>query len=278
MSKRLLLNLLLVVVLSLLIGLAFLNPRETVKPLAFSKLEFNTVDSIIIEHKQQRTAIKKSGEVWQITEPFLAEADEFRIQAMLNILAESNATHYDIAEADYEKFSLNPPLATLTLNQQRFLFGSTSAVNNQRYVLTNNKLFLISDTHFALISSGFKNIIRRQLFASNTKFTAIDFDDTHLSKNDKGSWQSNHAEQSPDDIQKFITNWQHIQAFAVTDASKPFNGTRVSFRTTDDQVIRRIIRQTDVNTIVINPETELVYQLDSSAFDSLTKLSSSEQP
>jgi len=278
MSKRLLLNLLLVLVLSILIGLAFFSPRETVAPSAFSQLEYNMVDSIIIEHKQQRTSIKKSVDGWQITEPFLVEADEFRIQAILNILSESAATHYDITAADYKKFSLNPPLATLTLNQQRFLFGATSPVNDQRYVLTNNKLFLISDTHFALISSGFKNIIRRQLFASNTKFLAIDFDNTHLSINDKGGWQSNHAGQSSDDIQKFITNWQHIQAFAVTDASKPFNGTSVSFKTSDNLIIKRIIKQTDINTIVINPETELAYQLDSTAFDSLTKISRSGQP
>jgi len=278
MSKRLLLNLLLVVVLSLLIGLAFLNPRETVKPSVFSQLEFNTVDSITIEHKQQRTRIKKFGDSWQITEPFLVETDEFRIQAILNILSENNATHYEITEADYKKFSLNPPLATLTLNQQQFLFGSTSPVNNQRYVLTNNKLFLVSDTHYALISSGFKNIIRRQLFPSNTKFSSIDFNNTHLSINEKGGWQSNHANQSSDDIQKFITNWQHIQAFAVTDASKPYSGTRISFKTTDNQIIKRIIRQTDINTIVINPETKLVYQLDTTAFDSLTKLASSGQP
>jgi len=278
MSKRLLLNLLLVAVLGILIGLAFLNPRESAKPSAFSLLKFNKVDSIIIEHRQQRTSIKKTANGWQITEPFTVEADEFRIQAILNILSERADTHYDITEADYKKFSLEPPLAILTLNQQRFLFGSTSAVNNQRYVLTNNKLFLISDTHFALISSGFKNIIRRQLFASKTKFTAIDFDNTHLSLNEKGGWQSNHSAQNSDQIQKFITNWRHIQAFAVTNADKPFNGTSVSFRTIDNQIIKRIIKKTDINTIVINPDTALAYQLDSSAFDSLTKITSPTPP
>jgi Domain of unknown function (DUF4340) len=270
-SSRVLLNLGLIVLLGALISFAVINSSEEKQPSAFSSLKKSDISSIQIEHRETITEIIKSGNIWNIQKPLAVEADEFRIHSILSILSAASNNYYEIDKADYKKFSLDTPLTTLTLNHQKFLFGSTSSVNNKRYVLTNNKLFLIDDTIYPLVASGFKNIMRRQLFSSNVNLTKIRFNDINVYKNSKQGWESENQEISSDVLKKFVDNWKYIQSYAVTDAAAPYSGTKVFFTVDNGKITELLIQQTDVNTTVINPKLGLSYQFDSSAFESLTQ-------
>ena len=271
LSSRLLLNLGLVILLALLASLALFNSNEEKSESPFSLLKKNDITSIQINHKETNTQILKSGNIWNITKPVAAEADEFRIHAILAILTSADNNFYDIEKSDYSKFSLSPPFATLTLNKQTFLFGSTSSVNNKRYVLTNNKLFLLDDTFYPLIASGYKNIMRRQLFASNTKLREIKFNKIKVFQNEKSGWQSENQNISSDDLKRFVDNWLFIQAYAITSAQQPYTGTEVIFKTVDNNIFKFLIQKDDMNTTIINPVSGLSYQFDITAFESLTQ-------
>lgn len=270
-SSRLLLNLALVIFLAALISLALIINNKEKPASVFSQLNKKDISTVLIEHNNIITQIDNSANTWRITKPVTVEADDFRIQAILNLLNEPVNTYYDIEPSDYKKFSLDPALANLKLGQQEFLFGSTSAVNNMRYVLTNNKLFLVEDTFYPLITAGYKNLMRRYLFDSHTEFTDIRFNDTHVYQNNKASWQADKLQTSADDLKRYVDNWKYIQAYAVTAATAPYSGIKVTFTTAENKVIVRFLQKTDINTVVINPQTGLSYQFDISAFESLTK-------
>lgn len=268
-SSRLLLNIGLVVFLGALISLVLFSNSDEIKSSAFSSLKKSDVNLIQIKHRDTETKISKLGDTWNINKPIHAEADEFRIYSILSILSAASNDYYDIEKTNYKKFALDKPLATLTLNQQNFLFGSTSSVNNKRYVLTNNKLFLIDDTIYPLIASGFKNIMSRKLFPGHINLSEISFDNVRVFQNEKHSWASNDLVTSSDDLKKYVDNWKHIQAYAVSDASVPYTGTKVTFKIASNKSIELFLQKTDVNTVVINPDLGLSYQFDNSAFDSL---------
>lgn len=270
-SSRVWLNLGLIVLLGALISFAVINSSEEEQSSAFSSLKKSDIYSIQIEHKKVVTRIIKSGDTWSIQTPLAVEADEFRIYSILSILSAADNSYYEIDKADYKKFSLDTPLATLTLNQQKFLFGSTSSVNNKRYVLANNKLFLIDDTIYPLVTSGVKNIMSRKLFSSNVNLTKIRFNDINIYKNDKQSWESDNQKVSSDDLKKFVDNWKYIQSYAVTNAATPYSGTSIFFTIDNNKTTELLIQKTGVNTTVINPKLGISYQFDSSAFESLTR-------
>lgn len=270
-SSRLLLNLGLVVFLGLLISLALFNNSEEINASSFSSLKKPDVHLIQVKHNETSIKISKLGDTWNIKEPIHAEADDFRIHSILSILFLADNDYYDIDKTDYKKFSLDKPLVTLTLNQQEFSFGSTSSVNNKRYVLTNKKLFLIDDTIYPLIASGFKNIMSRKLFPSHINLSEISFDNVRVFQNEKLSWTSSDLMISSDELKKFVDNWKHIQAYAVSNATVPYTGTKVTFKTESNKSIVLFLQKTDVNTVVINPDLGLSYQFDNSAFDSLIK-------
>ena len=270
-SSRLLLNFGLVIFLGLLISLALFNGSEEINTSAFSSLKKTDVNIIQIKRNEKNIKIFQPGSSWNIKEPIHVEADNFRIHSILSILSAADNDYYDINKTDYEKFSLDKPLATLTLNQQEFLFGSTSSVNNKRYVLTNKKLFLIDDTIYPLIASGFKNIMSRKLFSSHVNLSEISFDSVRVYQNKKHSWTSDDLTTSSDELKKFVDNWKHIQAYAVSNAPTPYTGTKVTFKTESKKTIVLFLQKTDINTVVINPDLGLSYQFDNSAFDSLIK-------
>ncbi|MDH5517919.1 MAG: DUF4340 domain-containing protein [Gammaproteobacteria bacterium] len=269
-TSRLLLNLGLLMLLIILIATALISQQPSVSESAFSALKINDVTQIEIDYNQQITALTKTQEQWHITQPLSVQADTFRLQALLNILTIKEPLQYQIAEADYKKYSLQPPLATVRLNQQAFYFGSTSPVNGKRYVLTRQKLFLIDDTFFPLFTSGYKNLMRRQLFPDNTTLQSIKIGKQLVSQNAQGSWQAADKAISPDHLKQFVDNWLHIQAFAVSKASKPYKGSEVILKTGDNKTLRRFIHKRQANTLVINPELGLSYQLDIKAYESLS--------
>lgn len=271
-SSRLILNLGLLALLATLITTALIStqPSETVS--AFSSLNINEVSSVEIKYNKNTTQLNKQQGTWIINLPLSVEADTFRMQAILNILSLKDPLHYEIEAKDYKKYSLQPALASIKLNQQLFYFGSTSPVNGKRYVLTNQKLFLIDDTYFPLVTSGYKNLMRRQLFHSNTRIHNITIDHKKVFQNGQGSWQSSNKTTSADHLKQFVDNWLHIQAYAVSQATPPYNGTVVIFKTGENKTLKRIIHKTDVNTVVINPELGLSYQFDIKAYESLTSI------
>lgn len=266
-SSRITLNIALILALLGLVTLAVISARQDQPDNLLSPLKINQVNSIKIEHNKTVTSLNKENNIWTIKQPLNIEADDFRVHAILNILKSGNEKPYTIDKSDLKKFSLDPALASLTLNQQEILFGTTAAVNDKRYIYTNEKLFLIEDQFYPLITAGYKNLMRRQLFPANSKINDIRFNNTHLYLKPNGSWTSKKGTESADDLKRYIDNWQHIQAYAVTKSSPPFTGTNITV-ITDTKTYQLLLTKSD-NTSIINPELGLSYQFDITAYEAL---------
>jgi len=271
-SSRLLLNLGLFLGIIVLALVAYSISQEPEKSSVFSQLSISDITEIKIEHQSKIITLEKDNKNWLITQPIKIEADEFRIQSILNILPSGTDKFYTVDKTDLKKYSLDPPAATLQLNKQLFLFGTTSAIEQKRYILTNNKLFLIDDTFLPLITSGYKNLMRRQLFPVDTNISEVRINEQRIYKNENGSWISETNNFSSDDLKRYIDNWQHIQAYAVSSASPPYSGNRVVIKTSNGE-FTFMLQKTEHNTQVTNPALGLSYQFDISAFDSLSDVS-----
>lgn len=271
-SSRLLLNLGLFLGIIILALVAYTISQEPEKSTSFSSLNISDITEIKIQHHNKTITLEKNNLNWVISQPLRIEADDFRIQSILNILFSGSEKFYTVDKTDLKKYELDPPAATLQLNNQIFLFGTTSAIEKKRYILTNNKLFLIDDTFLPLITSGYKNLMRRQLFPANTKISEVRINNQRIYKNENGSWISDHGDISADDLKRYIDNWQHIQAYAVSSASPPYSGIHVELGTSHGD-FTFLLQKTEHNTQVTNPARGLSYQFDISAFDPLSDVS-----
>lgn len=267
-SSRILLNISLAIVIAALSVAVYLSSENKETTPKISQLTPASIHSIRIEYNQQITELTRQDGQWEIIKPVAVDADEFRTKAIINIASAGSQTAYQIEKTDLKKYSLDPPKATLSLNQQTFLFGTVSPVNNKRYVYSNEKLFLIDDTFYPLITSGFKNLMRRQLFPADEKISEIRFDKSRIYKNKNGSWISDQYPISADDLKRYVDNWTHIQAYAVQNATPPYSGKKFEIKS-DKRTMVLYLQDTGTNTVVINPELNLAYQFDIRASKSL---------
>lgn len=88
-----------------------------------------------------------------------AELDPQRLRNVLNILNESVAQEYPATDLDLKEFRLDPPEAVLRLDDHAFHFGANEPLSRRRYVLYMDKLYLLPDTHYPLLSRGLGNLI-----------------------------------------------------------------------------------------------------------------------
>jgi hypothetical protein len=89
------------------------------------------------------------------------ELDPSRLRNLINILNESVTQSYAAEELDLKEFGLQSPPVVLKLDDHVFHFGATEPLSRRRYVLYEGRLYLLTDTHYPLLSRGLGNLLRQ---------------------------------------------------------------------------------------------------------------------
>lgn len=136
--------------LVLVVGLAaviFWKPPPSTEPPSWrlSTLQPGAVRHVRVLRGDSEITLERAAGGWRITAPAPYAghaADEARVQPLLAILG---ATSSDVMGAvELKRFELDPPQAVLEADGQRFEFGMINEMLRGQYVLTRNRVFLIS--------------------------------------------------------------------------------------------------------------------------------------
>ncbi len=138
----------------------WLAPEPDAGSRPFAHINAETLTRIeIIVPRQPPALLQRRDGIWHAVEP-AAELDAQRLRNLLNLLHESAGPGYEIANLDPREFGLEPAAATLKLDEHSFQFGAREALSGRRYVLYGGKLYLMSDTHYPLLSRGIGNLLK----------------------------------------------------------------------------------------------------------------------
>lgn len=160
--RRLYINLGLAAGLLLLAAVARLAPEPRATYFTpFAHIDPDTVSRIEILVPQQPPVLLQRQDGWIASAPPGAALDPQRLRNLLNILNESVTQAYSAAELDLKEFGLDPPAAVLKLDGYTFEFGAGEPLSGRRYVLHENKLYLLTDTHYPLLSRGIGNLLQQ---------------------------------------------------------------------------------------------------------------------
>ena len=88
---------------------------------------------------------------WRLTHPRQAQAETRRVQQLLAI-ARAPVQQEFPAGPELVRYGLEKPAAVLQLNQLRLLFGDRDLGQNNRYVLVDQRIRVIDDVYFNLLS------------------------------------------------------------------------------------------------------------------------------
>ena len=180
-----------------------------------SPLATTDVDSIQILKKDKTILLKKTNDIWNMTQPIAIKANQFRIGSLLQLLTTNNYVKYAIEDLDLKLYGLDQPRLSVLINDLKFYFGVANPINSKRYILFNNSMYLIDDVFYPLINSQLGTLIDQSLLPDDIAITRIQLPELTLEKSDTGLWRSN-SQASADDIVKTLTTGKQRRRSACT--------------------------------------------------------------
>ena len=203
MSKRLWLNLILLVVGAVLVYFVAYSPVQTLKkgqqnPNSLFSIAPYQADHILIEHKDKPAiAFKKINDQWRLIKPGVAPVNSERIKHLLTILREPVIASYDPKGKDLTSFGLSPSKINLTINSEEATFGSTNPITLNRYILKNNKIFTIKEIVYGVLGTSVTSFLTHRLLPEQVTVEVKSMPDMFAQK-DSSFWQQLEAQNIAD--------------------------------------------------------------------------------
>jgi hypothetical protein len=178
------------------------------------------------------------------------------------------------------KYKLDKPRTTIRFgddtNDTLFEFGSANPINRLRYVKVGDRIHLIDDNFYPLVSSQIGTLISQTLLPGSDTITALRLTDISLVRSDEGKWQvtPENSELSTDAINAVVDEWQHAQAFGVHDYLQREQLGKVSVTTRSNgigQTVDFVITDIDPWLIIARPELGIEYHFDAEFYDRLLR-------
>jgi hypothetical protein len=280
MSTRTLLNLILLLAALGLALVAYFKPG--VKPVDASLpiitgLAPEQAGSIALErlNRDPLKFSKRDGRWFLLADNRELPAADFQVRALLRLLEATATRHYPAGSLDLASLGLNPPQARVVMDDVDFRFGTTDALENQRYVQVADTVYLIDDQYQHLLNADWSNFVSRQLLEGRGAITRLELPDMTLTYSDDGHWRLDPAKEGvgADALQTLVENWQNATALLTRRYEEGAAGETITLHTrgSDEPLVLRILSRTP-DLVLVRPDWGIQYQLPGSEADSLFTL------
>ena len=272
MQSRLLLNIML---LALVIALSMIAYRSTDKDadkvIPLTMLAPDSISEIHIRHNQRETELRKQGDRWVMTQPIRINANNFRINTLLKLLTTTSQADYAIDGLDLAKYGLDQAATSIRFNDSEIAFGISNPVSGLRYVRVGDRVHLIDDSFYPLLSSQTGALVARELLPQDADVSKLVLPEITLSRNPDGSWRSD-KNAGADAIGQTLDNWKHVQAFGVHNYMQRKSLARIEVYLGDEpEPLRFVVTDTDPWLIIARPELDLEYHFKLEDYDALLR-------
>ena len=232
MNSRNVLNLGLTLALAGLVVVALYDSDQETPEISIplTDLKPDNIKQIAIEQVQQgsqskqilrsRTILSKTGDHWQMEQPYKNIANTLLIDRILGLTVTKSHAQYPIANVNLKQLELLVPDLTLILNDTKLLFGTTDAIKGYRYVKINNTVHLITDSFSHLVRGQTTALLSPALLPEKFGITKLVLPNLILQSDDEG-WKTIPENKSvgADQLQKLLDEWQFARALRVDKMS-----------------------------------------------------------
>ncbi len=221
MKKNTLINLALLLVVAALVLVATYEPGidKPAETPSLLKLDRETVNHIKIQRNGQKTVeLKRNAKgKWQLLQPVEIAASDFRIDSLLRITDTKSLGTFAADKEKLTDYQLDRPDVTLTLNDTtQILFGTSTPLDQRRYVLLDNRVHLISDALYYHLIGDWPTFVRKKPLPDGASIESLQTPELILQWQDK-RWQLDPKPEtySADQVTRLLDNWKLASAIQV---------------------------------------------------------------
>lgn len=199
---------------------------------------------------------------WVIDRPAPLPADSFKVQALARLAELRPARSYAAVDMDLPALQLDPPYATVILNDTAVEFGGLEPIGGLRYVRVVDRVYLTPDNYMPLLQAGFTQFVRQRLFDDGAHIKAIRLPGLTLTQSGEGWRPEPDQPVGADVIQQFIEIWQDARALSVQAADPDLSGEPVRIQLEGDAapiVLQIISREPDL--LLVRPDYGIQYRM-----------------
>ena len=107
------------------------------------------------------------------------------MNALLRLAEQEAVRSYAASELELSQLQLEPPYATVFLNDTAVELGNLEPIKSLHYVHVADRVHLIPDTYMQLIELSYTQFVRRRLFEKGTRIAAITLPGLSINKADQ---------------------------------------------------------------------------------------------
>jgi hypothetical protein len=279
MQSRSILNVVLfLVVLVLTLNIYIVKNSTTTSRNILTDTQPGKINRISIKHNKRVIALKKDKGGWRMIEPINISTNSFRVDSILKLLKTASHGQYVIDDLDLEKYGLDQPATSIKFDDIEISFGITNPVSNYRYVKTNEKIHLIDDFYYPLLSSQIGTLVARTLLPKDAKIKKLILPENILELDKDGIWTSRQSI-STDAIVETIRSWKNDQAFGVHNyIDRKSLGDIEVHLSNQDEPIKFKITDDDPWLVIARPDLDIEYHFNTEFYNSLLKPGSNNKP
>jgi hypothetical protein len=237
-------------------------PATSIKRL--TDIDPDSIQNIRVEQRDQEpVTLIKQEDRWSMTSPYQVPANNARVKAILRLLTVQSHAQLAVNDKDLVRFKLDPPQLTLRLDEYVFLFGDTEALDERRYVLSDNTVHLINDTLYPQLISVATVFIRPRLLPDDIEIISLQLPGHNLQLN-AGNWSIEPAENvDVETLPDLIKAWQQAAAITISSYEQNEHSGEIQIHLKDGEQILFQIISMPPRAILARPDLGIQYHLDS---------------
>ncbi len=253
MQKRLITNLLLLIVVGILTSVFILSDKQgdEVKTVLLSNIDAAGIEHITVHQSTKEDIVfNRQGQQWFVTSPVHAIAHTTRVNTILYLLKSRSLAQIEVEDNSLEVYQLDPAILSLRMNSHEFFFGTTEPLNDRRYVMFNNTIHLVNDHLFHQLRQPPIFFVSLRLVPEREIINSIQFSDQSISRVNN-SWTILPANDvvSSEQLGSLVQQWLKAEARQILQ----YQGTDV-----DEKVILKYKSGHTVYFDVISKIPELI--------------------
>jgi hypothetical protein len=215
----------------------------------------------VIEPRDGETIeVAKRGDAWYLARPFEGRADRSQVERLLELASASSKEK--LAATDLARFDLDRPSLTVTLEDQRFAFGTVNPLSQEQYVLAGDGVYLLSSFYSSLVPQKAERLLTHSLFLGGESPVAFALPGARIELQD-AKWvrrPATGAEQpSQDDFSRWVDGWRFASSLLTQRAGAKAAAEHVEVRLADGRTLRLGVLQKQPELILVRPDEKLQF-------------------
>ncbi len=259
MKSRIWLNLALLLAVACLASLLYFKslgnaPNE----FRLSTLQAGDIKRITID-KPDALTLEKRGHGWYITRPYVARANAFQVERLLEILSVTSKQRFPAN--DLTRFDLDQPQERLTLGQQTFSFGALNPLTGEQYVATADNVYLVPQRCGAAVAMPLDSFLNHLLLADNEIPAGFNLPGYKLTRVN-GAWSVSPApaELSQDQLNRFADEWRYAYSISSQPAKPPPGVEQIRIMLDNGGSVLLYIMQKQPQLILVRDDEMIAYR------------------